>query len=427
MILAPVASAADPYEVSYAENGEDPVATFSASDPDADADDIDWDLGGVDVADFEIDGGVLTFKESPDFEKPTDRDEVDDADEVGDQGKGDNVYMVTVLASGGSQEVAVTVTDVDEPGKVTFDQPQPQVSRDLKASFSDEDGDEGPSWQWSRGASMEGPWTDIDGAMTAARNPTAADVGMYLRATVTYEDKFGEQTVSGVTVNAVEERTVANAAPAFPATVDPISVDENVTGDVGDPIVATDPDNDILLYSIVADVDTDESGTIDSDENISDDEKFKIGSTTGQLSLSNEDGENFELANNRVGETSPANNDTMIPYTVTIRATDPSGAFGDKPVTVNLMDVNESPEFTAPSKDQKTPCTLTRTRLLLRCTRTRPTGMRPTTRQHPMMRATTTLRVLTVLHWTRRSPSRTAWRVLMMTRTHSASTQQMAH
>ena len=351
LLIAP-AAAADAAAFEYAEGGEDAVATFTATDPDADAGDIEWSLGGVDAADFEIDGGVLTFKKSPDFEKPTDRDEVDDAEEVGDQGKGDNVYKLTVLASGGSQDVVVTVTNVDEPGKVKFDQPQPQVSRDLRASFSDEDGDEGPSWQWSRGASMDGPWTDIVGAMTSARRPTAADEGMYLRATVTYEDSFGSQTASGVTANAVEPRTLANAAPMFPATVDPISVNENVTGAIGDPIIATDADNDILLYSIVADVDANDNGTIDDAENTTDDEKFTIGSTTGQLSLKNEDGENFESANNRVTD-ADADDDT-IAYTVTIRATDPSGATGDKTITVNLKDVNESPAFTAPSKDQKT-------------------------------------------------------------------------
>ena len=174
-ILAPVTSAADA-EYDYPENGEDAVATFSASDPDADADDIDWDLGGVDADDFEIDGGVLTFNESPDFEKPSDRDE--DTESAGDQGKGDNVYQVTVEASGGELEVAVTVTNLDELGKVTFDQPQPQATRDLTASFTDEDGDEGPSWQWSRGASMEGPLDGHRGSHDGeARNPTTADVG----------------------------------------------------------------------------------------------------------------------------------------------------------------------------------------------------------------------------------------------------------
>ena len=86
LILAPVASAADPVEVSYAENGDEAVATFSASDEDADADDSDWSLDGPDKKDFDIEGGELTFLKSPNFEKPTDRDE--DSDAAGDQGHG---------------------------------------------------------------------------------------------------------------------------------------------------------------------------------------------------------------------------------------------------------------------------------------------------------------------------------------------------
>ena len=167
LLVAPTVYAAA-QAIDYAENGTDEVATFTASDPDAEADDIEWSLGGPDAGAFEIDGGVLTFKESPDFEAPTDGDE--DGDSAGNQGKGDNVYKVTVVASGGEQEVAVTVTDVDEPGSVSFDQPQPQATRGLKASFSDDDGEESPSWQWSRGASAEGPWTDIQGAITATRS-----------------------------------------------------------------------------------------------------------------------------------------------------------------------------------------------------------------------------------------------------------------
>ena len=93
MILAPAASAADS-SVDYAENGEDPVATFSANDPEGDA--ITWELEGdegVDNDDFEIgeDSGVLTFKESPDFENPTDRDESTSAVPAGVE---DNRYIV---------------------------------------------------------------------------------------------------------------------------------------------------------------------------------------------------------------------------------------------------------------------------------------------------------------------------------------------
>ena len=47
--------------------------------------------------------------------------------------------------------------------------------------------------------------------------------------------------------------------------------------------------------------------------------------------------------------------DDLIPYRVVmIRATDPSGASDKCTVTVNLKDVNESPEFTDSSKDFRT-------------------------------------------------------------------------
>ena len=220
-------------ELTYAENGTDPVATFSAEDADADGDSIVWGLDGVDKDDFEIDGGVLTFKNTPNFEKPTDRDE--DTVAAGDQGKGDNVYKVTVEASGGKQEVEVTVTDVDEAGSVSFDQPQPQATRALTASVKDDDTPlEDSKWQWSRGPGVDGPWTDIQGQANRSRKPVAADVGSYLRATVTYTDKHGAQTVSGVTDNPVEARTLANASPKF-GEIDAISVNENVGGNIGDP------------------------------------------------------------------------------------------------------------------------------------------------------------------------------------------------
>ena len=50
----------------YDENGTDPVANFSAIDPEGDS--IAWSLRGVDAADFDITGGVLSFKKSPNFE-----------------------------------------------------------------------------------------------------------------------------------------------------------------------------------------------------------------------------------------------------------------------------------------------------------------------------------------------------------------------
>ena len=43
-----------------------PVATYTATDPEGAM--VKWSLGGVDASDFMIDNGVLSFKESPDYE-----------------------------------------------------------------------------------------------------------------------------------------------------------------------------------------------------------------------------------------------------------------------------------------------------------------------------------------------------------------------
>ena len=58
----------------YDENGTDSVADFSAMDPEGE--DITWDVVGTDASKFDITGGVLTFKDSPDYEDPKDADRV---------------------------------------------------------------------------------------------------------------------------------------------------------------------------------------------------------------------------------------------------------------------------------------------------------------------------------------------------------------
>ena len=67
---------------------------------------ITWSLTGDDRGDFSITGGELKFRSSPDYEIPAD-------------GNTDNVYLVTVRASDGSNsdtlDVQVTVTNVNEP------------------------------------------------------------------------------------------------------------------------------------------------------------------------------------------------------------------------------------------------------------------------------------------------------------------------
>ena len=106
-------------------------------------------------------------------------------------------------------------------------------------------------WQWSRSTSSEGQYADIDGADIATYTPTVDDHGMYIRVIVTYGDGFdADNTATATTSNAVD----VNFAPEFSdgETVDR-TVDEDTAAaqNIGDPIAATDTnDDDTLTYSL---------------------------------------------------------------------------------------------------------------------------------------------------------------------------------
>ena len=268
--------------IQYAENGTAPVGTFNAYDQDGDV--ISWSLSGPDHDLFNIDGGVLSFKKPPNHEDPQ------STAKGGPRAEG-NVYRVTIEASGGVHYVAVTVTDVDEAGTVSIDRPQPQVDRPLGASLLDEDEGVGAErWQWAR--SRDGTtWTDIEGAISPRRPPAPDDVGIYLRATVTYSDRFGSgKTASAVSANRAEARTLSNAAPTFADQDDDEdspyidvarSVAENTAVDmtVGGPISAADADDHILFYELVDTPDLkDDHGHA----------RFTIDSASGQIRVGKE-------------------------------------------------------------------------------------------------------------------------------------------
>ena len=133
-------------EEPYDENGMDPVATFTASDEDNDP--LKWGLEGADATDFDITGGVLSFKKSPDYENPTDRGRLEDPDTDATEleGVGNNVYLVTITATEdvsdreegeinmkGSKAVTVTVANVEEDGTITITLRQPEVLTPLSA------------------------------------------------------------------------------------------------------------------------------------------------------------------------------------------------------------------------------------------------------------------------------------------------------
>ena len=101
------------------------MATYNASGDAAPT----WTLEGDDAGDFTITGGMLRFMSSPNYEMPMDADT-------------NNVYMVTVKASDGTntdaEEVTVTVTNVDEAGTVTLStDDSPRLAREVTASLTD--------------------------------------------------------------------------------------------------------------------------------------------------------------------------------------------------------------------------------------------------------------------------------------------------
>ena len=334
----------------------DEVSTYTATDVDQD-DPVTWSVSGTDAADFEISNeaatlGQLTFKKDPpNFEKPVDSN-------------GDNVYMVTVVATDdgvadknkmtAERAVVVTVKNLEENGTVSLSSVQPKIGFPLTASVTDPDGGVMDiTWKWERDDNgtadsvtsdcstlVDDDWEDaVDGmgAKTATYTPDAKDEGKCLRATATYTDGKGMDETMKVSVNAVAE-DLANRPPRFraggvdsdaataantgdTATSAKRSINENVTPDtdttpnpanVGMPVMADDPNDDTLTYTL--------NGT--------DAGSFDIAPVTGQISA------NMKL-----------DREAKSSHMVTVTATDPNGASASIDVTITVTEVDEAPEI----------------------------------------------------------------------------------
>ena len=333
--------AQDNGDIMYAENGTAPVATYTAVDPEGTAI-TSWTLAGTDAGVFDINDGVLTFKKSPDYE--------DAKDVVGispsTAAASDNTYEVMVKAMDstgktGMEEVKVEVTNVDEAGTVTLSAVQPQSTVSFNATLEDLDGaTSNPKWQWAKAGSRNGSYGNITGATSSMYIPKDADIGSWLRATVTYTDpEDSGKTAMMKSMYSVQRIRGDNNAPEFAADQDPVmtgpqpdasrEVPENSPAGtfIGNPVTATDDDGDKLTYTL--------TGT--------NADNFDIDFATGQIMA------NADLDNSEEGQ-----DGTVL--TVIVRATDPAGIPQADPavpansdiVTVNITvtDVNEPPEVT---------------------------------------------------------------------------------
>ena len=296
--------------IDYLENGESQVATYTAAGRQAAG--ATWRLAGEDGADFSITtGGVLSFDAPPDYENPADRNE-------------DNEYRITLHASdpgGNTAELGVTVrvANVDEEGTVTLSPAQPYVGAEITAAITDPDGGvAGAMWQWARSPDGLSDWTDITDATLETYTPAEDDVDSYLRAMVSY----GDAESVGKGAEAVSDAPVGtNRAPEFPASeTGQRTVPDSTApaGNVGDPVVATDPDEDTLTYTLGPVLD---SGGDPVSDTANDPDSFAIDSGTGQIT---------------VGTGTTLNARTKDTYTVLVTATDPSDESDTITVTITV-------------------------------------------------------------------------------------------
>ena len=355
----------DPTTVFFQdENNPNDITTYRATDPDR-LRTIFWTLRGVDADYFTIEGGTLRFKSLPDYERPRGMDlsatntntykiivrssagGEDGAPDLADDYDGDDLYEL---------EVTVNVRNIDEPGKVTLSQLQPQVGTRLNATLADDDVQVGyGQWQWASDDSMNGPFTNkltqwVDENLDPnadAYQPVNADLGKYLQVEVRYKDRADdlirtERTVSTYPVR--KDIVTSNANPVYPdqrVLVGGTTINRDLTRryipenspagtPVGAPVTAFDDERsiDVITYSL--------SDGTSTEEGVSNDHtKFAIDPATGQITVA------AGTMLNRADDI--PNDEGTTTYSVTVTATDGDGDSQDIYVTITVVKVDEPP------------------------------------------------------------------------------------
>ena len=224
-------------------------APIAAEDPEDDR--LTYSLTGAAAAAFTVvsSTGQLRTSEALDFEMtPSYSFTVEVHD--GQDGLGNPSPLVD-----DTQEVTVTLENVEEPGTVTLSTLTGtfQARVEVTAALSDPDIPRDITWRWSRSPNGRTGWVNI--ATGDVYTPALEEVGSYLRATARYIDGHGSNTEEARQVSArIGNPPPVNSDPVFPSTEDGRrEVPENsVSGtSVGDPVEATDLNtDDILAYSL---------------------------------------------------------------------------------------------------------------------------------------------------------------------------------
>ena len=294
-------------DIDYAETRTNEIATYTATDVEDEDADLEWSVSGSHGRYFNIgpNSGVLTFKSQPDYENPAGRS---------------TVYTVTVVVtdSGGntaSLSVIVRLINVEEQGEVTLSNRQPEVGTSITARLTDTDKVSGSvTWEWAFGSD---PVVTLTGGTSSTYRPLDSHLNDSLVVTAKYTDGHGaNKEAESESAPGVQAKDSNDPDPMFPATeTGARSIDEDQTGNVGDPVQADD--DDTLTYTM--------SGGRD-------DEVFTINEENGQISVKS----GTEL-----------DHETQATYSVQVTATDPSLDNDRITVTINVTNVEENPSITA--------------------------------------------------------------------------------
>ena len=186
--------------ISYAENGTDTVAVYRVTPAGGS---WTWSRAGADSSAF-TGGDTLRFAQVPNYEKPVDADS-------------NNVYTLQVQAtpaapglSSLSKAVVVTVTNVNEPGAISFSPSRPKVNQPITATLSDADTVASVRhWRWlpyieggvGIGGEEEASVEAASSGLSSTYTPNLFFRNLPLEVTVFYADRLasGQQQVRVVT------------------------------------------------------------------------------------------------------------------------------------------------------------------------------------------------------------------------------------
>ena len=302
-------------------------APVAATDLD-DGDTLTYTLGGTDAASFDIvsTSGQLRTKAALDTEA-----------------KASYTVTVSVIDDAGlDDEVTVTITVLDVNEAPTFNgetatrdiAENTMADQDIGDPVAASDPDNGDTLTYTLGGTDAASF-GIVSTSGQLQTKAALDKETEDSYTVTVSVSDGKDAsgaadpATDATVTVTINVTDVNEAPTFDEEMPTGDIPENSEAgeDIGDPVTATDDDEDVLTYAL--------GGTAAS--------LFSIDTGTGQI---------------QVGEGTTLDKETKDSYTVNVSVSDGKDASGAADpatdatvtVTINVTDVNEAPTF-----DEETP------------------------------------------------------------------------